>query len=473
MPSDNNSRKGSSSKTSELSKKNFYSSHIDDGHVMLFYLLRTRHHALQYLFLFDLWLFGLKDSQSFKHYSIKELRRRLDADFPYFKPISQKQWIELFSQGIAISRAINISFPPEVDQLLKRFNIPSKTDPNKLFKCFSCNEVFLSKKQHQTILSIAHNSLSSNLSIVQRPYMMCKDCSSRISSDTVKALTTNPYILIQNWKLPRLSIKKLAELSLEIIDRDEKNITNGLSFDKFLEQKEKEYTALIDEFHDYLTKNKIKTKACRDDYCWLCHTFLMMAAERYKLPLELLHEEAISEILFDTFPRKISAPQKTRERLLDALLHLSDFLLTKNILDVEILNFIKSLKKDKKLFIQQVRSNKGGEFFWETDPEWKNNYGEWATNKNLLTFAYRVNNEPPEEFVGLIENALEYIMLREFTQKRRELLKKGITDKYELRSALLQFQKEWMGSPRELFNGYSFVDLILLERKNKEKIEYN
>jgi len=471
MSPDNDLNQGSSSDISASHKRNFYSSDIDeDGHVMMYYLLRTRHYALEYLFLFDLWMFGLKDVQVFKHHSIKEFRADLDEKAPFIKPFSQKQWLQHFKQGIAISKSLNLSIPPEIDQLLKHFNIPLNIDPNKLFKCFSCNDVFLSKKQHQTILSISHNSLSNSVSIVERPYMICKDCSTRISPDTLQSLTFNPYILIRNWKLPRLSDKKFTELMIEIISRDEEDITNGLSFDEFLEQKNKEYGELIAEFYDYLTKNKIKTKAIREDYCWLCHTFLMMAVERYRLPLELLHEQAISEILFDTFLRKISAPQKTRERLLDALLHFADFLLTKNILDVDILDFIKSLEKDKKLFDEQVRSNEGGEFFWETDPNWIANYIEWATSKNLLTFAHRINNEPPEEYVGPLENALEYIFAREFNQKRRELIKQGITDKNKQRSALLLFQKEWMKTPREMFNGYSFIDLILLERREREKM---
>ncbi len=471
MSPDNDSNKGSSSDISSPSKRNFYSSDIDDnGHIMLFYLLRTRHYALEHLFIFDLRMFGLKDLQIFKHHSIRELRIHLDEKAPFIKPVSQKQWLQHFIHGIAISRSLNLTIPPEVDQILKRFDISSDIDPNKFFKCFSCNNVFLSKKQHQTILSIACSSLSNSVSIVERPYMICKDCSVEISSAILQSLTINPYILIRNWKLPRLSDKKLTELKMEILNTNEMNITGDLSFDEFLEQKDKEYATLTDDFYDYLTKNKIVNKTIREDYCWLCHSFLMMAVEHYKLTLEHLHENAISEILFVTFLRKISAPQKTREKLLDALLHFADFLLTINLLNIDIFNFIKSLEEDKKLFEQQVRSNEGGEFLWETDPNWVANYIKWATSKNLLTFSYRINNETPEDYVGILESVVEETLTREFTQKMRELIKEGITGKNKLRSTLLEFQKEWMKSPKEMFNGYSSIDLILLESKERKKM---
>ncbi len=471
MSPDNASSKGSSNEVSS-SIRNFYSSDIDDdGHVMLFYLLRTRNYTLEYLFLFDLWMFGLKDVQVFKHHSIKEFQADLDEKAPLINPVSQRQWLQHFKQGVTISKALNLSIPPEIDQLLKRFNVSLNIDPNKLFKCFSCNDVFLSKKQHQTILSIVQSSLSNSVSIVERPYFICKDCSVRISPDSLQSATENPYILIRNWKLPRLSTQKFNDLMMEILLKDEKKITNDLSFDEFFEQKNKEYVELINEFNDFLVKNKIKTKTIREDYCWLCQNFLTIALDQYNLPLEFLHEQTISEILFDTFPRNIITSQKIKEKLLDALLHFADFHLTKNIFDDDILHFIKSLEKEREFFIQQLRCNNGEGFFVETDPNCISNYIEWATSKNLLTFAHRINNEPPEAYVGSLENNLEHTLVREFIQKRRELIKQGITDKNKQRSALLLFQKEWMKTPREMFNGYSFIDLILLERKEREKKE--
>ncbi|GAH80738.1 unnamed protein product, partial [marine sediment metagenome] len=73
-------------------------------------------------------------------------------------------------------------------------------------------------------------------------------------------------------------------------------------------------------------------------------------------------------------------------------------------------------------------------------------------------------------YVGILESVVEETLTREFTQKRRELIKEGITGKNKLRSTLLEFQKEWMKSPKEMFNGYSSIDLILLESKERKKM---